>query len=320
MVSSRLNGKKVFSVFDMSDAFWHKELTEESSFLCTFNTPFGRMRFKRLPFGICSASDVSQRMVNEIFGDIENCTPVHDDLIIAGETDLEHDIALRKVLNRARQRNVKFNLKKLQLKVDEVKYMGERINKYGYAADPSKIEAISNLPIPKSKKELQRFLGTVNFLCRYIPNMSNFTAPLRTLLKKDTPWQWFPEHDRALDKLKEVLTSAPVLKFFDMSEPITVQVDASLDGLGACLMQNDHPVAFASRSLTSAERNYANIERELLGIVYGCERFHEYIYGFELTVETDHKPLESILAKPLSQAPPRLQKLQLRLQKYHPSV
>lgn len=320
MVSSRLNGKKFFSVLDLSDCFWHKELTEESSLLCCFNTPFGRMKFNRLPFGISCASDVAQKMVNENFGDIENVTPVHDDLIIGGATQEEHDIALLKVLQRARERNIKFNFKKLQLCVDEVKYMGELVNKYGYAPDPSKITAISNLPRPSCKKGLQRFLGLVNFLCRYVPNMSKINAPLRELLRNDVPWQWHPEHDEAFSNVKEILTTAPVLKFFDISEPVTLQVDASLQGLGACLFQNDRPVAYASRSLTPAEKNYANIERELLGIVYGCERFHQYIYGLELTVETDHKPLESILSKPLSQAPPRLQKLQLRLSKYHPKV
>jgi len=156
----------------------------------------------------------------------------------------------------------------------------------------------------------------INYLGKYIPNMSELTAPLRSLLKGDVPWAWFPEHDTALSKIKSVLSSAPVLCFYDTSLPTTLQVDASKSGLGACLMQQGQPVAYASHALSNSEINYAPIEKEMLAIVFGCERFNMYTHGAEVEVNSDHKPLENIFEKLLFKVPPRLQRMRLRLQKY----
>jgi len=145
-------------------------------------------------------------------------------------------------------------------------------------------------------------------LSKYIPNKSELTAPLRSLLKSDVPWTWFSEHDTVLTKLKSVLSSAPVLRFYDTSLPTTLQVDASKNGLaiGACLMQQSQPVAYTSRTMSSSEINYAQIKKELLAIVYGCDRFNMYTYGAEIEVLSDFKPLESIFKMPLCKVPPRL--------------
>ena len=158
------------------------------------------------------------------------------------------------------------------------------------------------------------------YLAKYIPNMSELTAPLRSLLKSDVPWTWFPEHDTSLIKLKSVLSSAPVLRFYDTSLPTTLQIDTSKNGLGACLMQQNQPVAYASRAMSSSEINYAQIEKELSAIVYGCERFNIYTYGVEIEVLSDPKSPESIFKKPLFSVPPRLQRMRLRLQKYNLKV
>ena len=212
-ISSTLNGCKVFSVVDMSNCYWHQKLTEESSFLCVFNSPFGRYRFKRMPFGISCASEVAQKMVEKHFGDISGALPIFDDIIIGGRDEQEHDLILRKVLTRARERNIKFNRDKIQFRVNKVKYMGEVVSELGFSPDPDKISSIHNMPSPSCKQDLQRLLGMINYLAKYIPNMSELTAPLRSLLKSDVPWSWFPEHDTALTKLKSVLSSAPVLRF-----------------------------------------------------------------------------------------------------------
>ena len=172
------------------------------------------------------------------------------------------------------------------------------------------------MPTPSGKQDLQRLLGMINYLGKYIPNMSKLTASLRSLLKGDVPWAWFPEHDTALFKIKSVLSSAPVLRFYDTSLPTTFQVDASKSGLGACLIQQGQRVAYASRALSNSEINYAPIEKEMLAIVFGCERFNMYTHGAELEVNSDHKPLENIFKKPLFKVPPRLQRTRLRFQKY----
>ena len=292
-ISNTLNGCKVFSVVDMSNCYWHQKLTEKSSFLCTFNSPFGRYRFKRMPFGISRATYYRWR-----------------------KNEQEHDLILRKVLTRARERNIKFNRDKIQFRVNQVKYMGEGVSELGFSPDPEKISAIHNMPTLSCKQDLQRLLGMINYLGNYIPNMSELTAPLRSLLKGDVPWAWFPEHDTALPKIKSVLSSAPVLHFYDTSLPTTLQVDASKSGLGACLMQQGQPVAYASRALSNSEINCAPIEKEMLAIVFGCERFNMYTHEAEVEVNSDHKPLENIFKKPLFKVPPCLQRMRLRLQKY----
>ena len=240
-ISSKLSGKRIFTVIDMSNCYWHKKLDEESSYLCTFNTPFGRFKFNRMPFGISVASDVAQKMVDEHFSDIPGVLAVHDDIIIAAQNLEEHDQALRSALIRARERNIKFNRGKVQLRVDHVSYLGNIVTADGFKADPDKIKAIIEMPAPQSKQDLQRLLGMVNYLSQYIPNMSEITAPLRSLLKKNSQWVWYHEHSDALEKIKKALTNTPVLRYFDVNKKSTIQADASRDGLGACLMQDGHP-------------------------------------------------------------------------------
>ena len=120
-------------------------------------------------------------------------------------------------------------------------------------------------------------------------------------MKEDTHLQWSDEHDKAVEKLKTTLTNSPFLQYCDPSVHTTIQADASQHGLGACLLQKAWPVSYASRSLNSAENNYAQIEKELFAIVYACEKFHHYIYGFSINVQSDHKPFESLMQKPLCQ-------------------
>ena len=135
-ISNTLNGCKVFSVVDMSNCYWQQKLTEESSFLCRFNSPFGRFRFKRMPFGISCAYEVAQKMVEKHFGDITGALPVFDNIIIGGKNEQEHDLILRKVLTRAREPNIKFNRDKIQFRVSQVKYMGEAVSELGFSPDP----------------------------------------------------------------------------------------------------------------------------------------------------------------------------------------
>lgn len=157
--------------------------------------------------------------------------------------------------------------------------MGSIISQDGIKPDSEKIKAIVEMPPPEDKKGIERLLGTINFLASYIPNMSDLTAPIRELLKKDVTFMWQHEQKEALEKIKTVLTSNPVLAFYDVTKDVTIQTDSSQDGLGSCLLQNNHPIAYASRALTSAEKNYAQIEKELLAILFACEKFNQYIYG-----------------------------------------
>jgi hypothetical protein len=319
-VTAHLHGKKLYSVIDMKDSFWQVVLDEESSRLCTFNTPFGRYSFCRLAFGISSAPEVLQKKNVQLFGDIPGVHIVFDDLIIAATDDQEHDSILKLVLQRARQHNVRFNRDKLQLKVTEVKYVGHILSVHGVSPDPDKIRAIVDMPSPTSAQDLHRFLGMATYLSKFVPNFSSVTQPLRPLLKDDVTWAWSPMHEAAFHNLKQLVASAPVLRYFDPSLPVVIQTDASSKGLGSCLLQDGHPIAFASRALTDAETRYAQIEKELLAILFACEKFTQFVYGRCTTVHSDHKPLEAIFKKALSQTTPRLQRMLLRLLKFELNV
>ena len=164
---------------------------------------------------------------------------------------------------------------------------------------------------------LQRLLGTVKYMAQYIPNELTITQPQRELLKKDAKWTWHPKHDKTLDNLTAVLTSKPALAFYDVTQPFTIQADASKSGLGACILKKGKPVAYASRAMTLAELIYAHIETEMLAIGFATSKFHHYVYGkCAVSVQPDHKPLECILKKPQIKAPQRLQRMMLRLHPY----
>ena len=180
-----------------------------------------------MPFGISSASEVMQKRNNETFGDIQGVHIVADDMIIAATSEEEHDDIIVKAVERAKQKNVKFNKDKIQFKVKEVKYLGNIISPQGLKPDPHKID----VQCPEDRTGLLRLLGMVKYLAQYIPNDSSITAPLRSLLKKEAAWQWQPEHDEAIASIKAALTSDEVLlRYYDVSKPVTIQADASQRG------------------------------------------------------------------------------------------
>jgi hypothetical protein len=241
-------------------------------------------------------------------------------LIIATQDETKHDDTLHQVLERARERNIRSSPSKLQLKIPEVKYLGHIVSHEGIHPSPDRVEAIVKMPKPEDHGGVQRLLGMIKYLAEFIPHESDITAPLRELLKKETQWTWTHEHDNALQEIKETLTADLVLTFYDVHKETVIQADASQTGLGACLLQGGRPVAYASRALTQTEQMYAQIEKEMLSIVFVCRKFHPFIYGKTVRVQTDHKPLEIISRKPLCKAPPRLQRMLLQVQRYDLTV
>lgn len=316
-ITAKLGGSKFFSTVDAKQGFWQLKLAKDCTDLLTFNTAFGRYKFLRLPYGITSASEVFHKKMYEHFDDIEGVCLFVDDLLIYGKTKQEHDERLKKVLQRCREINLKLNQKKCKFCLTEITYLGHKITQKGIYPDPTRTSAILNMPRPQNVKDVERFLGLITYVGRFIPNLSDKSHKLRELLKKDTEWHWSNVHEETFKNLKSLLSKAPVLQYYSLEKPVVISVDSSKDGLGACILQNGLPVTYASRTLTNAERNYAQIEKELLACVFACERFYPYIYGrSDVTIETDHKPLVSIISKPIGSAPARLQRMLLRLQLY----
>ena len=208
----------------------------------------------------------------------------------------------------------------MNLRKTEVKFMGHLITKDGLKPDPDKIKDVENMPKPTSKQELLSLLGFINYLAKFMPKVARISHPLRELTTKKAQFVWSPQHDKAFSEVKQLITH-PVLKYYDLDEEVTLQCDASEKGLGDTLLQNGQPVAFASRTLSPTEQRYAQLEKECLAIVFGCDKLSQYITRRQkVTVETDHKPLQSIFKKSLLEAPCRLQRMMLRLQRYNLEV
>lgn len=311
-----LTGAKYFTKLDARSGYWTIKLAEESSYLTTFNTPFGRFRFCRLPFGLKSSQDEFQRKIDECFEGLPGIVAIVDDILVYGRTRQEHDKNLRSVLERSIEKGIRLNEDKLEVGVTQVPYFGHIISSEGLKPDPSKVSAVKDMQPPRNKAELETVLGMINYLAKFAPNLSEITSPLRSLLVKDVQFSWDHPQAQAFEKVKEVITQSPVLAYFDHDKDLTLQVDASKFGLGATLMQDGKPIAFASKSLTQSEINNAQIEKEMFAILFGCKHFHQFVYGRLVHIETDHKPLVSIMSKPLHVAPPRLQRMMLQLQRY----
>ena len=244
---------------------------------------------------------------------------IADDIIVCGSSEQEHDKAFTEMLKATRKHNVSLNSEKLQFKQSQVDFYGHTLTEEGVQPAKEKLEAIRNIKAPSNIKELQTILGMVTYLSRYSSKLADLTSPLRELTKKYTHLRWEPHHQQALDRIKQELCSAKVISYYDPDPrtPTILQCDASQTGVGAWLRQtdsqgNENIVAMASRSLTDAESRYSNIERECLAVTYGLEKFSYYLLGRNVTVETDHSPLEQIFKKSINEAPSRLQRLLLK--------
>ena len=275
-----------------------------------------------MPFEIACAQDEFQRAIDITFGDIPNVLGIADDIVVVGFDDNggDHDKALLSVLERAREKGARFNEEKLIVRAREIPFFGHLIGKDGVRPDPSKIQAIQQMSPPNNVKDLMSFLGLVTYLNRFSPNIATLTSSLRALLKQGTEFQWSPSHQNAFDNVKREILKSTTLQYYIPNKELVLQVDASSAGLGAALIQDSIPIAYASKSLAGAELRYSNIEREMLAIVFGLQRFHHYVYGREVTVHTDHKPLESISVKRLANAPPPLARMLLKVQGYNFNV
>ena len=201
-----------------------------------------------------------------------------------------------------------------------VKFFGQNISAEGMSINDVAVEAIKKMEPPEDKATLQSFLGLVNYMKRYSKHLSELSHPLRQLVKQHTVYKWESSHQSAFESIKEELSKTQTLPFYDPFKTHVIQTDASLKGLGAVLLQDGRPVMYASRSLLAAEERYSNIERELLGVVFGLERMHNMIFGAPVEVQTDQQPLVSIFKKPICDTSPRLQRLLLRAQKYDVKV
>ena len=210
-IMSRFANATVFGKLDVAQGFWQLQLDEQSSYLCTFNSPIGRYMYLRLPYGIASAPEVYYKTVHQIFEGIEGVSTIADDIIIYGKTQADHDRSLRETLDTARRVNLKPNKSKCQFNTTQLTFIGDLVTSAGVKPDLSKVSTIVNMGKPETKAELQRVLGMVTYLAKWVPGFLQKTAALRALLQEKTHWQWGAEQDAAFEDLKTTIATEPVL-------------------------------------------------------------------------------------------------------------
>eukprot|EP00731_Ephydatia_muelleri_P004849 Em0002g1025a len=322
---AQLTGASVFSKLDANSGFWQVPLAKESRPLTTFITPYGRYWFNKLPFGISSAPEHFQRLMNTLLDGCDGVLCHMDDVLVYGSTQQEHDKRLKAVLQRVQTAGVTLNKDKCEFSKNTLKFLGHIISKDGVSADPDKTKAIQDMVPPKNITELRRFMGMVNQFNKFTPCLAEMSLPLRCLLSEKQCWTWGPDQEKAFLGIKGELAKTTTLVHYNLEAKIKISADASSHGVGAVLLQLEgkewKPVAFASRAMTETEGRYAQIEKEALAITWACGKFEDYVLGKWFTIETDHKPLVPLLSsKQLNNLPPRILRFRLRLMRFDYSI
>lgn len=297
---AKLHGGERFTKLDLSQAYLQFEL-DESKRYAVINTHKGLFMYNRLIFGLASSPGIFQRKLEQLFADLPRVGVFLDDLIITGTDNESHLETLHEVFRRLKNYGLRIRKDKCVFFAESVTYLGFMISKEGVHTCPEKIEAIKQAPEPKSVSELRSFLGLVMYYAKFVRNISSILSPLYNLLRKGVKFVWDQQCQEAFKKVKQILVSSEVLAHYSLELPVVLTADASSVGVGAVVSHltpdGERPVAYASRTLTSAEKGYSQIEREALGIIFGIRKFHQYLYGRKFVLRTDHKPLVSIFGE-----------------------
>lgn len=300
-VLAALCGGKIFSKIDLAAAYQQVLLDDESKKYTTVNTHKGLFVYNRLCFGINSAVSIFQRIMENVMKDL-NVVVYLDDLLVMGRDETEHLMNLDKVLQRLQENGLRVKKAKCDFGKTQIEYLGHMLDGKGVYPSKDKVRAVHDAPTPTNIKELRAFLGLVNYYGRFLPQQSTVLAPLYRLLKDQTKWGWSKVEQNAFDRCKEMLASDKVLVHYDPNLPLSLACDASAYGIGAVIQHTtpdgqEHPIAYASRTLSPAEKNYSQIEKEALSLVYGVKKFHQYLWGRKFNLITDHKPLLTLFGE-----------------------
>lgn len=327
-IFSALGGGESFSKLDLSQAYLQLELEESSKKYLTINTHKGLFEYNRLPFGVSSAPAIFQRTMDSLLQGIPGASSYIDDIVVMGKTRAEHLQNLERVLTRLEQAGLRLNKSKCVFMAASIEYLGHVIDKDGLHPNLKKVEGIRKARAPTCVTELRSFLGMLNYYAKFLPGLSTKLAPLHFLLCKSVKWSWGKKQRDAFAHAQEQLQSDSLLVHYDPTKPLILACDASPYGVGAVLShvmedQTERPIGFASRTLTSAEKGYSQLDKEGLAILSGVKKFHSYLYGRPFVIRSDHQPLYHLFSEkkgipPLASA--RLQRWALTLSAYQYTI
>lgn len=292
-ILAELNGAQWFSTIDLSNAFFHMELDEESRLLTNFYTEFGMFRCVRLPFGLCNAPDLFQEALQrKILAGCKGCKNYLDDVLIYGNTKAEHDENLAAVLACLDNHNVKLNDSKCTFGTQTAQFLGFTLTPKGWQINEEKVEAIKNFRMPTTCCEVKSFLGLITFIDKFVPHRATKTEYLRSLASSDS-FYWTDNEEMEFNYFKEeALTSIKRLGYFNVDDRVELFVDASPIGLGAILTQfnaegTPRIIACGSKVLTTTEQKYPQTQKEALAVVWAVEKFSFYLLAKSFVIRTD---------------------------------
>ena len=294
-----LSGGRSYTKLDLKQAYQQLLLDEESKQFVVINTHKGLFRYNRLPYGISLAPGIFQRTMDNLVQGIPGVVVYIDNVLITGPTNEEHLKSLEEVLKRMKEAGLKLRQDKCSFMSPSVTYLGYKIDAEGLDPLPEKVEAIVKAPSPTNVTQLKSYLGLLSYYSRFLPNLTFTLSPLYRLLRRNVKWKWNSKEELAFASSKKLLTSSKVLAHFDPKLPIVLSCDTSLYDIGAVLAHklpdgSEIPVGYVSRTLSSSEANYSQIEKEGLACVFGVNKFHAYLYGHPFTLYKDHLPLKSL--------------------------
>uniref|UniRef100_A0A7I4YHH5 RNA-directed DNA polymerase n=1 Tax=Haemonchus contortus TaxID=6289 RepID=A0A7I4YHH5_HAECO len=322
-----LLGKRWFTSLDLASGYWQVPLSERAKEISAFTTTSGQFQFRVLPFGLTTAPAKFQRLMDKVLGDLigPEVSVYIDDILIATDSIPRHADLLRKVLLAFRKAQLKVKPQKCRIMEPSLEFLGHVVDADGVRADPEKVGRIKDYARPQNVAQLRTFLGMAGYYRKFVLRFSQISKPLFDLTSPKRKFVWSHEHEEAFEALKKTLMEAPVLaqpnieKARDGSRPFIIYTDASRIGIGAVLAQEGddsllHPVFFASKHLSGAERNYHVTDQEALALIFSLKKFHYFIYGVPSIVRTDHSALTSLFKR--TNVSPRVLRWALEVQRY----
>lgn len=315
---NKLEGFQFATSLDLNMGYWHITLSPEASNLCTIVTPWGKYKYKRLPMGIACAPDIFQEKIHQLMGDLQYIRAYLDDILcITNRTFEDHLEKLENTFRRLQLAGLKVNLPKCQFALPEIEYLGYVISRQGIKPCTKKIDAIMKLKRPTTRKELRRFLGMVQYYRDLWPRRSHILTPLTNSSNGKAKLEWTQECEQAFQTIKKIIAREVLMAYPNFNQPFDIYTDASDYQLGSVIMQGNKPIAFYSRKLNKAQRNYNTTHKELLSIVETLKEFRNILLGMEVNIYTDHKNLTYETAISENQ---RLQRWRLIIEEFAPNI